>query len=251
MSEYTQRDAQSWDDLEIGPVLALRASLNGWSTTAEQQFWDEFLTRCESQQLFAGGSAEAAVVYAFDARRLPRVKQLLRNFLMSRIDADSFQLNLVDLRWLRASRLRLAANEAVASAQYYLFERALATTQALAAVASAAAVRPEARVSEDGASLEVTFRKQEIVMTFTRTDAQPEPAFAKFRDGMRAGEFHELIASPAFLRWEPLPPGTGVRRGDWAAELGPWRVHVCAIHDSLAASHGDVMRRWLSVLAEA
>lgn len=240
-----------WAMHESTSVLTLRTMLGGWSTEAEAKFWEELVIWCESQQLFIGGSLEAAVVYALNAGRLRGQLRILRNLLRSRIDGESFSLELSDLHWLAAPRMRLAAIEAVSSAQQFLFERALDTTQAFAGITISAAVRPHAQVSADGKRLDVTLPRQQLVVSLERLDGQTEPVFDMFRTGIRAGEFHRLIAETAYLHWKPVEPVGDLWSGDWTAESGPWRIHVHAIPGAIAPApaHSDVMRRLTYVLA--
>ena len=234
-------------DMRGTPVLTVRALLDGWSAEAEAQLWDELVHWCEAQQLFAGGSLETCVIYTLDVSKLRRRSTLLRNLLLSRLDAQSFSLAISEVLQLTTPKMRLAALEAISCAQQSLFERALESTQALATISISALVHPQARVSADGKRLDVTLGRQALVISLERLDGQPEPRFERYRGGIRAGELHRLIFGAAPLDWKPIPPIADLWSGDWTAVSQEWRIHVHTTREDPAPSHLGVMQRLMYV----
>lgn len=187
-----------------------RIPTSGMTQQEKEAVWDEVVAWCEGKQLFIGGSVDGAVIYSPFEGGLKKQWKALRRMLGRRIDLDECADSLAALSSSYATRLAVAV--------------------------------------VDGKLLDIRWPGKQLMLQLSRLDGRPEPSFERFRtQRMRPGDLAELIPDWTTLRWNPRPPISDLSRGEWTAESGEHRIHMCGEPNS-SLDHRQVMQLFLELM---
>lgn len=205
----------------VGLLRWHRVSSDAQSTDA----WTAYVAWCASRQIYVGGTAAAAVLYAPEHGQIIFMWKTIQRKAHRMLSPNEVELSVAPLRALPSVRMRQSALEAIVVAQDALSDDVAATVSSLAALAAGSAVDFDVTVAAGGQWLTARWIQRDIDFTVTRLDGRPDAALLKWREApFQLEDLASFCTDWEGLSWRRVRPLSDLVSGGWDAESGQWRL---------------------------